>query len=254
MKPVPVKKATVAVPLTAIATDLRCRNMQTLTGTVTEKSVPVFLCLLLWFTACQQKTGTVSAQGKQVKTVTVGILPMGRCRSGAAATAAAAIRRQYGWNTRILPPAAIPRSFFTAVKTPRYRADSIIRYLSRMRTDSLDYLIAVTSEDISTTITGSNGKIKEPASRYSDWGVFGLGYIGKSGCVISTRRLMRGGGDRWKSRLAKVAVHELGHNLGLPHCPSPECVMRDAVEKLASVDEESESLCLSCKNRIRLNP
>ena len=31
-----------------------------------------------------------------------------------------------------------------------------------------------------------------------------------------------------RERLWKVAIHELGHTLGLPHCPNNGCLMQDA--------------------------
>ncbi len=35
---------------------------------------------------------------------------------------------------------------------------------------------------------------------------------------------------KYFTRFKKVAVHEFGHNLGLPHCSDKTCVMPDAVE------------------------
>ena len=53
-------------------------------------------------------------------------------------------------------------------------------------------------------------------------------------------------------RLKKVCMHEIGHNLGLPHCEqSTTCVMRDAAEKIATVDNVELKLCEHCKARIR---
>ena len=37
--------------------------------------------------------------------------------------------------------------------------------------------------------------------------------------------------------MKKVVLHELGHNFGIPHCTKTEpCVMKDAVEKISTVD------------------
>lgn len=54
-------------------------------------------------------------------------------------------------------------------------------------------------------------------------------------------------------RLRKVAVHEFGHNLGLPHCPNKNCVMTSAAEKLTTIDNEKLALCKNCKKIINYN-
>lgn len=41
--------------------------------------------------------------------------------------------------------------------------------------DSLDYIIGLTDKDISTT-KKANGKMLEPASKYKDLGIMGLGF------------------------------------------------------------------------------
>lgn len=94
----------------------------------------------------------------------------------------------------------------------RYRADVLIQSLARF-VDKGTLVIGLTHYDISTT--------KAP---YPDWGVMGLGYQPGSSCVVSTYRLKR----KTLADLHKVAVHELGHNTGLPHCKDDHCYMRDA--------------------------
>lgn len=53
------------------------------------------------------------------------------------------------------------------------------------------------------------------------------------------------------SRLKKICIHEVGHNLGLPHCTTNKCVMQDAVETIKTVDNESEELCAECRLKIK---
>jgi archaemetzincin len=50
-----------------------------------------------------------------------------------------------------------------------------------------------------------------------------------------------------------VAIHEIGHNLGLKHCSTPKCVMQDAVETIKTVDVAGVELCNSCKKEIGLD-
>ncbi len=112
----------------------------------------------------------------------------------------------------------------------RYRADSIIHILSRQAKDEYK-IIGLTNKDISTT----NNNI-------ADWGVMGLGFCPGKACVASTFRVSK---SETNKQLFKVAIHELGHTFGLPHCPLKYCFMRDA-EGGNPTNEEKE-FCSKCK-------
>ncbi len=113
----------------------------------------------------------------------------------------------------------------------RYRADSLLRFLQLFARPH-EVVIGVTNKDIST----HNGNI-------SDWGVMGLGNCPGNSCVVSTFRLNR---DKNKNQLLKVAIHELGHCFGLPHCPERFCFMRDARGR--NVTDEETVFCKGCKH------
>jgi len=51
-------------------------------------------------------------------------------------------------------------------------------------------------------------------------------------------------------RLAKTAVHEIGHTLGLDHCPTRGCLMEDARGQVKTSDREYD-LCSRCRARLR---
>jgi len=144
----------------------------------------------------------------------------------------------------------LPASAFTTVRTPRYRADTVIAWLRGVKPDSVDLILGVTAQDISITKYDALGAIKEPIGKYRDFGIFGLGYIGGPSCVVSTFRLGEGRSAVFFDRLMKVTVHEIGHNRGLPHCADPSCVMRDAVERMSSIDAAGRTLCLRCAGSI----
>jgi len=67
--------------------------------------------------------------------------------------------------------------------------------------------------------------------------------------VVSTFRLSARGADEKKlrDRLRKVAIHEVGHVTGLPHCEASACVMRDAEASIETVDKETGVFCEPCK-------
>ncbi len=123
----------------------------------------------------------------------------------------------------------LPKSTLNWNKT-RYRADSLLDFLSE-RTPKGHLTIGLTTKDISTTKNG-----------ISDWGVMGLGFCPGKSCIASSFRLKK---ERKLNQLYKVAIHELGHTQGLPHCPVKSCFMRDAEGK-NPIDEEKE-FCVKCK-------
>ena len=129
-------------------------------------------------------------------------------------------------------PIDLPHSAYNAERN-RYRADTLIDFLTRQTTDG-SVTIGLTNKDISTT----KGKIK-------DWGVMGLSHCPGRACVASTFRLSVA---NKQDQLFKVAIHELGHTQGLDHCPVRSCYMRDA-EGGNPTDDEKE-FCQSCKAKL----
>ncbi len=161
------------------------------------------------------------------------------------------IQHTYGFDVFIAARKAIPGTSFVNIKSPRYRADSILRIQKRNKPDSIDFILGLTNLDISTTKKDAFGNILKPASRYADWGVFGLGYRPGCSSIISTFRLGTSDHKLLLERIKKVCNHELGHNFGLPHCTSSEtCVLRDAAETIKTVDDVADTLCHVCKGKI----
>lgn len=50
--------------------------------------------------------------------------------------------------------------------------------------------------------------------------------------------------------MLKNNLNELGHNLGLPHCPNKKCFMQDGAESIKTVDKVNFNLCEKCKSQI----
>jgi len=51
------------------------------------------------------------------------------------------------------------------------------------------------------------------------------------------------------SRLIKEAIHELGHTVGLGHCPDPVCVMHFS-NCISDTDLKSPNFCPRCKSKL----
>lgn len=199
------------------------------------KKVIVFIFLI--FISCSKKEKTV------------GIQPYDDFPKEKADTVAKVIQDFYGIKTIILPHKNHDETTFINIKTPRYRADKIIQLQKQQKSDTINYIIGLTEKDISTT-KKENGKTKQPTSKYEDWGIMGLAYVPGETCLVSTFRIKHKDQKVHFSRLKKVTIHEFGHNLGLPHCPDKKCVMTDAVENVATIDNAELKLCNRCKIKI----
>lgn len=202
-----------------------------------------FLALLLFTVALFSCT-----ENRQKR---VAIQPFGSFDSSLKDSVVASIEKTYGFEVITLPSQELPSSAFINVKSPRYRADSIIRILRRQKPEEYDLVLGLTSSDISTTKRDKDGNTLKPEYKYEDWGVFGLGFVPGPSCVVSTYRLKTSDPTLLLERLKKVCNHELGHNLGLPHCTSSDkCVMKDAAESIKTVDNVHLVLCEQCKSQI----
>ena len=129
----------------------------------------------------------------------------------------------------------LPKSAYYAPRK-RYRAEVLLKDL-QLNTGTRDRILAVTTQDISTTHNG-----------VYDWGIMGLAAQPGVAAVISTYRLRSPNTQLFYDRLIKVALHELGHTMGLPHCTySKTCYMQDASGTIKTVDRETRTLCTHCK-------
>jgi archaemetzincin len=150
----------------------------------------------------------------------------------------------------ILDEMEIPPAYLNLSKGERYSADSIIKFLAARTDDTLTHIVGLTHKDIFTSRKDENGQLKKPSSRYAVWGIFGLGYYSGKSCVISDFRLKTNNAVRFNHRLRTVVLHELGHNLGRPHCKNSLCIMNDANEKIQTVDKSGNDYCTDCRKHI----
>lgn len=177
------------------------------------------------------------------------VQPIGKVDKVLLDTVVATIKKTYPFKVRLGKQIDLPKSYKSPRGQYRYRADSIIRQLRRMHADA-DVITGITGYEICTTKHGPDGKIKKPEWRYKDWGIFGLGFCPGRSCVVSYCYLIQRNKKLVHSRLRKITIHEIGHNMGLPHCPDKNCVMTDACEKITTIDNTKGVLCEKCRKRI----
>jgi archaemetzincin len=84
--------------------------------------------------------------------------------------------------------------------------------------------------------------------------VFGEAQLGGAAALVSIARLVEDvelfGPELLVERLAKEAVHEVGHAFGLVHCETEGCVMGRS-PAVREVDEKSAELCAECRAQLR---
>ena len=84
--------------------------------------------------------------------------------------------------------------------------------------------------------------------------VFGEAQLGGKAAVVSTARLKEpvpvADARLVIERLAKEAIHELGHAMGLVHCSTPDCAMGRSAS-VRDVDTKRGVLCSGCRADLR---
>ena len=179
----------------------------------------------------------------------VAIQPFGEFSSKEAKIMQEKIAEFYHVKVTLLKPVELPKKAYINIKSSRYRADTLIRFLRKNMDCNYNFVIGLTDKDISTTKYSNKLKktIKQPNYKYADWGVFGLGFMPGKSCIVSTFRLKE---KNFRSRFIKICCHELGHNFGLPHCSDKTCIMQDAAETIKTIDNVRLNLCNSCKKKV----
>ena len=192
---------------------------------------------LLSVAACKRKTAEqISEREKPI----VLLQPLAFDDSSTLAFLKDSIEQFYPVTVVVCPAKQFPDHIYYKPRN-RYRADRIIHWLRLNMPDSARTIVGVTAKDISVT----KGEIY-------DYGVMGLGYRPGHACVVSSFRPSKTAKSKrhLQQRLFKLAVHEMGHNFGLPHCPNETCIMVDA-EGQMKLDKE-KNLCSNCKAKLRL--
>jgi archaemetzincin len=187
--------------------------------------VVVFTLITGSFNSCRNN---VESNAVQKEALTIELQPLGDIRYSNVIFVYNSLKKIYP-NIVLNKLTAVPANAYYELRN-HYRADTIIYDIS-IQAKKDHVIIALTNKDISTTKNG-----------IADYGIMGFGYQPGNACAVSTFRLSK---INTQEQLFKVAMHELGHTQGLPHCDVRTCFMRDAEGK-NHTDEEKE-FCTKCK-------
>ena len=190
--------------------------------------------LVIWFLLVFAVTVPVGADDSLQ--AVIAIQPLGKVDSERMAVVKAGLEQTYGVAVTTLPAVPLAQAAWYAPRQ-RYRADKLLDQLAGHRPAVHRIVIGLTASDISVS-----------KDEHEDWGIFGLGQIDGNVCVVSTFRLGARGANEAKlrERLRKIAIHEVGHVMGLEHCPANGCVMADAEGSIATVDAANGAFCTQC--------
>lgn len=186
---------------------------------------------------------TVSTTEAKVKNPPVILIqPFGSCPPQYIDSVRFTLTEYYNAKVYINEKVSLPQiAYYSSRK--RYRADSLIRFLRRIKPDSVDKIIGVSLKDIST----KKGK-------YKDYGIQGLAFLNGASCVISTYRLKRYARENNKvffKSLKIVSRHEIGHTFGISHCENSEtCFMISSRGGARTIKNAGINLCDSCRKKL----
>jgi archaemetzincin len=166
------------------------------------------------------------------KPKTVYIQPLGDVNQEYMDYIKTSVKNFYGYDCVIKSKLNLTTDVLAGSKT-RYEARKILK-----KYNSKENILLITEKDIA----------HRKSNDYPEWGVFGLGFRPGKTSVISTFRLKKNVSKaKFLERLKKVALHEIGHNLGLDHCTNDEeCMMTSASGTVKQVDREKVWFCTKC--------
>lgn len=150
------------------------------------------------------------------------------------------LERTFGFPVKALPARPTPQASFDVARH-QYSSTTILRDLMTQRPPGAVRLLGITSQDIFIPMLSF---------------IFGQAQLGGRIALISLARLdqqfyqLPADPALFLERIAKEAIHELGHTFGLTHCNEMTCAMSLSTN-IAQVDAKAGAFCGACQTMLR---
>jgi archaemetzincin len=167
------------------------------------------------------------------------LVPVGPAGAGVLSHLASGLNRELMAPVITAAATAVPEGAY-APERRQYLAEDFLPGLTPYRQSGAELVLGITPVDL--YVPGLNF-------------VFGLADPRHKTAVISLARLdpqfygLPQDAPLLHKRALKEAVHELGHCLGLAHCPDPTCIMFFS-NSLADTDHKGPGFCPRCRQRL----
>jgi archaemetzincin len=151
-----------------------------------------------------------------------------------------AVEPVFGIPARLLPSRDLSLSCYDPHRNQYFSSGLLKKMLRQLPRDTLKVL-GITPVDLFI-----------PIMKY----IFGEAQVSGKGAIISLFRLrqesygLNPDQDLFWERIAKEAIHELGHTFGLTHCRDPLCVMNSSC-LIGETDCKGTELCPTCQELYR---
>jgi archaemetzincin len=168
------------------------------------------------------------------------IVPIGKIDSEVLRMISESIYKTFNSNVVSERQMLIPQNSYNSSRKQNY-STIILNTLNVLKSKGVDRVLGIADVDLYV-----------PDLNF----VFGEADMSTGIAVISLTRLrqefygLRPDKKLFHERAVKEAIHEIGHTLGLGHCPDPKCVMHFS-NSLRDTDMKLSKFCGICKNRIK---
>jgi archaemetzincin len=170
----------------------------------------------------------------------LGVIPMGRLGDLAVHVVAAHLQTFLEIPVDILAPREVPEDAFQQHRQ-QFDAGAILKYLAGLSYPRNSRIVGLTNVDLCIPILTH---------------VFGEAEVGGRVAIVSSFRLRKNEDgtntpmEHYYERLAKVALHEVGHTLLAYHCNDPKCIMHYS-PKVRHLDKVKLFFCERCNFIVR---
>src|SRR5882672_10938445 len=168
----------------------------------------------------------------------VQVLPIGKVEPSLLQGLEPAISRAFQADCEVLRTTLDPAPAFHGERL-QYHSSELLRLMQGFAGPGCWRLLGITSADLYIPILTF---------------VFGEAQMGGPSAIVSCHRLRQESyglppdNELLRRRLAKEAVHELGHTVELTHCDDYRCVMASS-HVVEGIDLKEDLLCAECQRR-----